>query len=199
MGGGLIKDNNKWRTTNFNDSGDNFGLSGDRLRVIAAGLLYKNKQAQLVIVSGGKGQLKNVLPGKLTLASVIKSELVKIGVPAKNIIKEEKSGNTYEQLKEIQKIINNKNFKKIVIISNKHHLPRLKAMIEYLGELRPLKEMTASLRLKIKSAESVVLKYEPTIWREVIDGVRESAAMKQRIKLEKQGVAQIKKGIYKFK
>ena len=86
LSGGLKKTKNGWRTTNFNDKGDNFGISGDRLRVVAAGFLYDNKLSQLVIVSGGKGQLKGVLPGRITLASVIKDELVRIGIPAENII-----------------------------------------------------------------------------------------------------------------
>jgi len=43
LGGGLKKEaDGKWRTTNYDEPGDNFGISGDRLRVVAAGYLYKN-------------------------------------------------------------------------------------------------------------------------------------------------------------
>ncbi|MBI3046051.1 MAG: YdcF family protein [Candidatus Harrisonbacteria bacterium] len=199
FGGGLVKEGGRWRTTTFDDTGDNFGISGDRLRVIAAGFLYKENPKQLIIASGGKGQLKDVLPGKITLASVIKEELVKLGIPAKNIIKEEKSGTTYQQLKELQKILKGGVFRSAVVISNEHHLPRILAMIKYVADLRPLKKMLNLSKLKIKSAEDIVMEYEPEAWRKIITRARKSRAMKERIKLEKQGVRQIKNGTYQFK
>ena len=197
MGGGLVNDAGVWRTTNY-DEGDNFGVSGDRLRVIAAGLLYKDKPGQLIIASGGKGQLKNILPGKITVASVIKDELIKIGIPAKNIIKEEKSGNTYQQLKELNKLLKKRNLKNIIIISNQYHLSRVKTMIKYAGGLRLLKKRLVLSRIKMKSAESLVIKYEPRLWRKIINDVYKSEAMKKRIKLERQGIKQIKKGVYRL-
>ena len=60
------------------EAGDNFGICGGRLRIIAAGLLFKIDPGQKIIVSGGKGQLKNILPKNLTPASVIKNELISI-------------------------------------------------------------------------------------------------------------------------
>lgn len=199
LGGALVKDRcGHWRTTNYYE-GDNFGICGSRLRVIAAGFLYKDNQRQSVIVSGGKGQLKDVLPGKITLASVIKEELVRIGIPAKNIIKEEKSGNTYQQLKELQKIIKTGVFKNIIIISNKYHLPRLRAMIKYAGDLRVLKKMFNLSKLKIKSAEEIAIKYKPKIWGGIIGRIYKSRELKERIKSEKQGAEQIKNGTYQLK
>ncbi|OHA13817.1 MAG: hypothetical protein A2909_00850 [Candidatus Tagabacteria bacterium RIFCSPLOWO2_01_FULL_39_11] len=198
LAGGLVKEGGRWRTTTFDDAGDNFGISGDRLRVVAASFLYKDKQGELVIASGGKGQLKDILPGKITLASVIKEELIKLGIPARNIIKEEKSGTTYQQLKELQKLLKKMAFRNVVIISNKHHLPRVLAMIKYVADLRPLKKMLNLPKLKIKSAEDIVIKYDSKVWRKIIARVRKGRAMKERIKLEKQGVKQIKNGTYQF-
>ncbi|KKS34907.1 MAG: Membrane associated protein [Parcubacteria group bacterium GW2011_GWC2_42_12] len=199
FGGALAEDKHgHWHTT-FYEIGDNFGICGGGLRVKAAGYLYKDKQCQAVIASGGKGQLKKVLPGKITLASIIKDELIKVGIPAKNIIKEERSGNTYQQLKELQKIIMASNFKDIIIISNRYHLPRLRAMIRYAGDLRALKKMFDLSRLEIKSAEDVVIEYQPKIWSKIINRVYKSRAMTKRIKLENQGTGQIKRGVYQFK
>ncbi|MDD5431155.1 MAG: YdcF family protein [Candidatus Pacebacteria bacterium] len=191
----MVKKNGKWRTTNFNE-GDNFGVSGDRLRVIAAGFLYKEKPERLIIVSGGKGQLKGILPGKMTLASVIKDELAEIGVPAEKIIKEEKSGNTYQQLKVLLRISRKANFGKIMLISNRCHLPRIKAMIKFRKDLNGLKKILGG-KLKLVSAESVVVRKEPKL-KKIIKSAYASRAMKERMALERKGIRDIKAGTYSF-
>lgn len=198
LGGALKKDaDGKWRTTNF-DEGDNFGISGDRLRVVAASYLYKKNPDQLIIVSGGKGQLKDVLPRKITLASVIEGELVEQGVPLEKIIKEERSGNTYQQLKKLLKILKKRKFDKITIISNKCHLPRVRAIIEYKDEFAQIGKLL-NKKVKLVSAESIVILYQPKIWKKIIEKAYASREMKERLSLEKKGVREIKLGIYKFR
>lgn len=196
LGGGLVKEKGKWRTTDFNES-DNFGAMGDRLRVTAADYLFKKDPEQIIIVLGGKGQLKDI-PGALAVSRVIKQELVDLGVPADKIIKEEESRDTYQQLMELKKIIQGRKVEKAVIISNKYHLPRLKAMIKRCPKLLALKKMLAVSRLKLKSAEEVVVKHDSKIWQKIIIEAYSSSAMKERIKLEKKGVKDIKEGRYKF-
>lgn len=197
LGGGLIKEGNKWRTTVFSDKGDNFGICGGRLRVVAASLLYKGYVSRLIISSGGKGQLKNI-PNVPGVSSVVKNELIDLGVPAEKIIKENGSNNTFQQLLELDKIINKNNLGKVIIISNKFHLPRLKSMIEYNSKLFGLKKMIDNSKLELKSAEEILLKYEPDIWREIIEKAYKSEAMKERIRLEEKGVRDIKEGRYKL-
>ncbi len=202
LGGALVKEKGRWHTPNFN-GGDNFGICGSRLRIIGAGFLYRENPKQRVIVSGGKGQLKGILPGRITLASVLEGELISSGIPKFKIIKENKSGNTYQQLVELQKIIKSHRFlsrgKDVVIISNRYHLPRLLAMIKYANDLQLLKKMHESRVLKIVAAEDVMIKYKPLIWRKIIDQVYRSKAMEERVKLENIGAEQIKSGIYRFK
>lgn len=199
LGGALAKGKNgNWRTTNF-EVGDNFGICGGRLRIVAAGLLYKNKPDQLIIASGGKGQLKNSLPKNITIAKVMENELIKAGIPKKNIIREEKSNNTFGQLEEIQKIIKTGKFKNILVISNRYHLPRLKAMLKYVPKLRWLKRMHEAKSLKIKSAENIAIKYQPKLWRRFIKAAYKSDAMKERIALERRGTRDIKVGVYHLK
>ena len=57
LGGSIIKDEHtgKWRTTYFDEQGDNYGALGDHLRVEAAVYLFKNNPNTLIIASGGKG------------------------------------------------------------------------------------------------------------------------------------------------
>lgn len=191
IGGALIKAAGIWRTANY-DEGDNFGVSGDRLRVLAAAHLYKNNKNLFFIALGGRGQLKNI-SGSPAVAKIIKRELINLGVPVGKIAVEEKSGNTYEQLAALKNIIKKNKLKKFFVISNRYHFPRIKAMLDLAPGLNGFKN-----KAKFISAENVVIKYGENKWKKIIDKARRSSAMKERIKLEEAGVKQIKQGTYQY-
>jgi len=193
IGGGLIKEKSKWHTTNFNE-GDNFAVQGDKLRVVAANYLYNDNPELLIIASAGKGQYKNI-PDAPTVAEIIKDELVEFGVPEEKIIKEEQSGNTWQQLQELKKIIKKKELDNIIIVSNKYHLPRIQVMIK---KDRDFKKMFDAAKIKLQSAEEVVIKHDPEQKKE-IESVYKSKAMQERIALEQKGIRDIKEGRYKLK
>ena len=196
LGGGLKKDaDGRWRTTNYDEPGDNFGVSGDRLRVVAASYLYKSNPEQIIIVSGGRGQLKDI-PDAPTVSQVLKKELMELGVPEEKIIEENISGNTYEQLKKIKRLIRKEGLKKIDFVSNKWHLPRIKAMLESFPEL---KEIYNLVKVELKGAEEILLKYDHKNWQEIIEKVYKSEGLKKRIELEQKGIQDIKEGRYKIK
>lgn len=194
LGGGLIKEDGKWRTTNFNEKGDNFGALGDRLRVIAGSYLYKNNPEVFIIASGSKGQLKDI-PDAPAVSEILKKELIELGVPKEKIIEENKGGNTFQQLQKIKRIIEENCFKKVIIISNEWHLPRVEAMIKYDSDLA---KMLEEKKIEIKSAEKICFKYEPEKWQDIINTAYNSEEIIKRIELEKRGVEQIKNGTYKF-
>lgn len=193
LGGGLIKEKNKWRTTNFNEE-NTFCADGSNIRMVAGSYLYKNDHKSSLIASGGKGQYKNI-PNAPNVSSVLKKELIELGIPEKKIIEEKKSNNTWQQLQELKKIINKNKIKQIVVISNKYHLSRITAMIKKDNELNKLFEQSV---IKLKSAEDIVLKYSPKKWKSIIKNAYNSELIKQRIKLEEKGVQDIKTGIYKL-
>src|SRR3989344_5624621 len=166
LGGGLKKDANGWRTTNFVE-GDNFGIQGDRLRVVAAGVF-------------------------------IKKELVALGISPERIIEEDNSNNTYQQLRELDKLAFQLNLERIAVISNKHHLPRVKAMVEYGPRLDSLKERLAKGTLSLVSAEQILLDHDREQWQKLIENAYKTQEMQKRLALEKQGIEQIKSGTYKF-
>lgn len=197
LGGGLIRDKGKWRTTNFNEKGDKFGALGDRLRVVAAAYLYEKNPDLTIIASGGRGQVK-IGSTEPAVATVIAGELEELKVPADKIIKETKSKNTCRQLAAIQNIISEKNISSAVVISNRYHLPRLKAMVNHFSELGGLKKKYGGKRLIFRSAEEIVLKYDKEKWRQIVKNAYESEGMKKRISREKKGARDIIKGEYKF-
>lgn len=195
LGGWMIRDSNgQWRTINYDEKGDWFGVSGGRLRVIASVYLHNDDPESLIIASGGKGQLEKI-PDAPTLASVIKKELVELDIPSEKIIEENKSGNTYQQLIALQKIIIEMKFKHIYFVSNAYHLPRIRAMLKYRLELRRLAQMPY---LKLVSAEKIAIAHDSKKWRKMIKAAYASEEMQKRIALEKKGVREIKAGKYKF-
>lgn len=198
FGGGLKEDNatGRWRTTNFNE-GDHFGVQGDRLRVVAGGMLAKGSSDSLLILLGGKGQLA-AIPDAPCVADVMKQELVELGIEAERIITERESGSTYQQLIQLQKIMAEKSFSSLILISNRYNIPRIQAMIEYAPGLDRLKGLLQNQRIRLESAEEIAIKYDPETWEETVGRAYQSEAMKKRVKLEEKGVREIKAGTYRY-
>lgn len=196
LGGGLRQNpDGSWRTCRL-EEGDNYGITGDQLRVIAASLLYKdsvkiNKDLK-IIASGGKGQYANIDKCP-TVAEVIEKELIDLGVPRDRIIKEDKAGSSYQQLVNILEIFLKNDQQDSVIISNDWHLPRIQAMIESRSELSGLKNSI------LAGAEGVLVAMEPETWKERIEKSRQTEDYRKRLEIEKNGTEQIKNGDYKFK
>lgn len=200
LGGSLIRDAYGWRTTYFNE-GDEFGALGDFLRVYAGAFLYaegkRKKEKMMIVACGGKGQLERSLNAP-TVACVMKKELVGLCVPEEKIAVEEKSENTYEQLAQIQNLIIGEDGYGLSIVTNRYHIPRVRAFIERGPRFMALKQLLADGKVSLISAEEVMLKHEPETWRSIIDSAYASKAMQERIALEKKGLRQIKKGTYVY-
>lgn len=196
LGGGLFKDSaGCWRTTLGEAEGDKFGSTNDHLRVLAAAALWEQEKNLKIIAFGGRGQLEDLLPPKLSVAKVIKDELIALSVPTEKIIEENKSGSTYEQLATLSEMVKSGAVSgEVSIISNEWHLPRVKVMVEYTG----LKKVLNEKQVSFVAAEDVLLRLKPKEWREFIEKSRKSKGMKKRFDIEAKGVEQIKNGIYKF-
>lgn len=86
------------------------------------------------------GTIKNIIltgggaPGEMTEADVSKNELLKKGVPERNIFIENKSNSTLEQIQYLNNNLYKKNnWKEIVIISDNFHLLRTKQICKFFG------------------------------------------------------------------
>jgi uncharacterized SAM-binding protein YcdF (DUF218 family) len=136
-----------WRSSLFAGGG-----MGDRLRVEAAALLYR-MSPRLVVVSGGKGKLAH-LPEVPACASVLRRELLELGIPADDIFEEAHAANTYEQLQSIKSLLAHFPISTLRILSNRYHLPRIEAFLDDDSELRAWK---ASGRIQPAGAEDILL------------------------------------------
>lgn len=192
LGGGLKKDGDNWRTANF-DEGDDFGATGDSIRVIAGSYLFKHGLTDHIIVSCGPGQYRN-RPEIPNVASVMKQELVTLGIPIDKIEIENLSNNTYQQLKAAQSVAIQRKLKLIGIVSNKWHLPRVQAIIDRGPEINNLREVS-----KLIDAEDVLLNYAPNEWHKIIETAYKSEGIKKRMALEQKGLRDILERRYIFK
>ena len=116
-------------------------------------------------------------------------------MPKNKILTETKSGKTSSQLWELAKILKQKKIKEITLISNGYHLPRIKTMIKYLPKLN---QFYQKIKIKFVAAEKVILAADKRKWQSVIKTAYQSQALKDRIKLEKQGIKDLTMGRYKF-
>lgn len=193
MGGGIVRDKTgRWCTPNFRE-GDNFGVTGSHLRVIAAATIFNKNPGTMILASAGKDPYAS---GKRpTVAEVIKRELVDLGVTKTKIFEDRHSRNTYEQLVKLTKLIKSKKYRKIIMITNDFHVGRTTAMINYRPEFKILK---VAANRKLLSAEKILIKENPQKWNKVIARAYRSKRMQQRIALEKKGIKDIISGKYKI-
>lgn len=191
----MEKDSNDiWHSTDFSDMKNHHGAPGSKLRVVAGSCLWTENQASVIVALGGEGQLAQV-PGVPTLAKVMKRELIELGVPEEKIIEEKNSGTTYRQLQALMKIAEDVSAKEITIVSNRYHLPRIRAMVEF----APLaKDAAGKFKINFISAEEVLIEKKPEEWKAVIEKAYASTEMEELIKKEESGTLQIREGKYMF-
>lgn len=192
LGGGMTREGKKWRTTHF-DEGDTKGALGDFLRVEASYALYKKDPEIRFIILGGKGQYSGIKDAP-TVSALMQGELVALGVPLCSIVIEERSGTTWQQLVALRDLVPQKEV--AGILSNRYHLRRVAALI-----LREptLSKLYAKREITLLSAEEVLIEDDLRAWKPVIDAAYATEAMKERIRLEGEGVRQIRNGTYQLK
>lgn len=91
--------------------------------------LYQDKKVQKIVVTGGKG-------GKADITSegrAGRNYLVDQGIDAADIIFEEASHSTLENIHELKKILKDKDIKSIIVVSDRFHIYRISKMIDKEG------------------------------------------------------------------
>lgn len=81
--------------------------------------LYKNGYANKIIVTGGQGKNENLPEG-----TVMKNYLIEKGISSDDIFIEDKATSTYENFKFSKQIIDNNDYKKIIVVTSNFHILR---------------------------------------------------------------------------
>lgn len=108
-------------------------LEGDSYnRLPETAKLFKEGWSQWIIISGGYNNPPFSIPSK-----ELKIELIKLGVPSKQIIVEDKSQNTHEQAVQAMKIIKKREWGKIILVTSHYH--QLRAYLTFLKVMNEFK------------------------------------------------------------
>lgn len=120
--------------------------------------LYKEGYGKTIILSGGKGNNENI-----SEAEAMRRIMIEEGIREDALILEEMSTNTYENIANSKKIMDDRGFKDSVIVSNKFHLRRAKILSDGLG---------------IRASYSGIFLANKNYWfKEVYGGIREIPAI----------------------
>ena len=121
LGGGISSAAYPRSMPEVNEAGD---------RVLYGAKLYRDGKAPIVIVSGGRiGWLGGGLPESTDMGTL----LAMMGVPDSAIIEEPNSLNTYENAVNVQKILDQKGIKEVLLVTSAFHMPRARLIFEKLG------------------------------------------------------------------
>jgi uncharacterized SAM-binding protein YcdF (DUF218 family) len=99
-----------------------------RLRLDEAIKLYSNGYASTIIVSGAQGEDEDI-----SEAASMKNYLISHGIPAEHILLEDKSFNTYQNLANSHKIMQENSLRTAIIVSNASHIRRSLIIAQNLG------------------------------------------------------------------
>jgi uncharacterized SAM-binding protein YcdF (DUF218 family) len=107
-------------------------------RVDHAVSLYKNNYASKILMSGGNDEETNI-----NEAEEMKKFAITAGVPAEDILIENKSTSTYENFAFSQKVLSNADLKSVIIVTDPYHSPRAELVaskLQYNYSLSPTVE-----------------------------------------------------------
>lgn len=210
IGSPNVQDAQPLRSTPYTEA-DHVGLfGGGEARVIAAAEL-STLLPKALIVTNSTVRTKG---GKLEEhALVYAAELRAMGVPDGQIMEQVRSSSTATELVELLRLIKEKGWNRVVVITNDYHVPRAQAMYNNLKRLftpeydealsREVAELVAYVRendiqVALQDAESVLISSRPS-YAPIIAGSKLTEAYAQRLVAEEQGTRQVLDGTYRLR
>lgn len=102
--------------------------AGDR--ILYAAKLYREGKAPKLILSGGRIRWQGVGPSE---AADMATLLEAMGIPASALIQEPSSLNTYENAVNVKKILDERNIRRVLLVTSALHMPRSMLIFKRLG------------------------------------------------------------------
>ena len=211
LGGGLVKVGDRFYPTDYRH-GDQFGILGAGLRIVAAVELYLGGKAIIFIFTTGvtekdKEQFGENIP---TEASVFRDKFLRVlaglrkqsdhvkkfqGLEDPETVLEDRSVSTRSNIEELLKLAVGNKWKKIGLVTNNYHIPRVKALYEQ--ELRQYQKLgIMEPDIDFLSAEDIAKATEPGKYDTVIKRFSRTAEAKRRIASDRQGLEDLRAGRY---
>lgn len=116
--------------------------------------LLKEGLGEYLILSGG------IVYDDVTMAELMKNHAMKLGVPEEKILIDDKASTTHENAEFTKKIIEENNFKSIIVVTSEYHSRRSKLAME-----KTLKNtLIDGQQVKVMSANSTEEKFTTKWW-----------------------------------
>ena len=170
-----------WHSTTYDDR-DAFGTLGGYVKMEAGALLAKRYPRAFVVAN-----TKCMDDRQPSHAVVHARELQELGVPKERIVLEEQSVSTGSEVSEALKLAQVRGWKRICIVSNEYHLPRVEAFY---------RQLRSPVAVDFVSAEAVVVAERPAFAAE-FEAIKQRPAYAERLAAEARGIAAIQAGTYK--
>jgi hypothetical protein len=189
----------RFRSTAYRDLDFHGMMTAGKTRVIAAAELGRAFPAAMLVPTS------RVEPDFPTHAAVMAAELVRYGVPRERIVLEERSVSTVTELIELPKLAQVYGWRRIVVVTNAYHFPRIRAMVERLPQFARTDDAQfhaswpsfdgGCRTLTLVAAEEVLRLRNPRYDR-LIRVAEATDAFKKRLEAEERGLRQLLEGTY---
>jgi len=107
-------------------------VNGAGDRIFQAARIYKAGWAPVIITSGGQTAL-TLNPGLPTESQAMAALLMEVGVPQEAIIEESQALNTYQNVTNVHKILNQRGWQRVLVVTSAIHMPRAMAIFAKQG------------------------------------------------------------------
>lgn len=99
-------------------------------RVESAVLAYQSKRITKVIFTGGRNGISNKEKDGISEAQKMKALAIQKGIKESDIITEEESNNTFENIDNTMKLLKQENISEVALITSEFHLKRCMAIMK---------------------------------------------------------------------
>ncbi len=198
-GTGPIGRGGEYRSLSYSSLSEHGIATGGRTRVIATAEIAKALPNVPIITTS----FNRFNPEEPTMASVLKGELIKRGVSRERIEEEAKSFSTVTQLTEMVKLAVERGWKRVAVMTNEYHHPRMQGMYERLDSIIDDADFQKTLaKFKEQGTKVAFVDAEPVMrlidphFVTYLSKVARTPQFQKTLETEAKGMADLKAGKY---
>lgn len=194
----------RYEMGSYSDVDDSGLVTGGKDRDIAGAELHQAFPESALVTTS-----RNMNPDIPPYAAIQKEELVRMGVPAEQIIEEDQSYRTVDGLKNTLLMAQAKGWKKLVYITSPYHTPRMQEFLQRITqfaadeqEIVQLQAINTDIKngmfeVRVVSSDEI-LPFRSQHYRAYFDKVKQLPGYAARVKTEQRGLEDIQSGKYQY-
>lgn len=189
----------KYRTAGYLDRDEKHLATGGRVRIIAGAYAAHAFPHTFLLTNSG---VPDNFPDGPTEAALNASELRELGVPSSQILSQDQSFSTAQELLALAKLVTERGWENIAIISNDYHLERVKETLIHLEALAPREPHVHSAIRNLQNKHIMFIGAEKMLsminphYAQLFKRVESSPLFLERIAAEKRGIQALREKRY---